>query len=112
MLRTILKGNVLSYFEHHLRKLLHAEGAKHVDNDLSELIMHDMGIQYIPKTAIQIQKYYMRRCLILGKNVSAQNLVKRLNEINRYLLYFSEENPKQLGQNEIIEIFDQAKAHE
>jgi hypothetical protein len=34
-----------------------------------------------------------------------------LNEINRYLLlYFPEENPKQLDQDEIIEILDQAKA--
>jgi hypothetical protein len=33
-----------------------------------------------------------------------------LNELNRYLLYFSEENPKQLDQDEIIEILDQAKA--
>jgi hypothetical protein len=31
---------------------------------------------------------------------------------NRYLLYFPEENPKQLDQDEIIEILDQAKAPE
>jgi hypothetical protein len=33
-----------------------------------------------------------------------------LNEIKRYLLYFPEENPKQLDQDEIIEILDQDKA--
>jgi hypothetical protein len=33
-----------------------------------------------------------------------------LNDLNRYLLYFFEENPKQLEQDEIIEILDQAKA--
>jgi hypothetical protein len=33
-----------------------------------------------------------------------------LNDLNRYLLYFPEENPKQLDQDEIIEILDQAKA--
>ena len=38
--------------------------------------------------------------------------VERLNELNRYLLYFPEENPKQLDQDEIIEILDQAKAPE
>jgi hypothetical protein len=32
-----------------------------------------------------------------------------LSELNRYLLYFLEENPKQLDQDEIIEILDQAK---
>jgi hypothetical protein len=35
-----------------------------------------------------------------------------LNDLNRYLLYFPEENPKQLDQDEIIEILDQAKAPE
>jgi hypothetical protein len=33
----------------------------------------------------------------------------QLNDLNRYLLYFLEENPKQLHQDEIIEIFDLAK---
>jgi hypothetical protein len=33
-----------------------------------------------------------------------------LNELNHYLLYFPEENPKQLDQDEIIDILDQAKA--
>jgi hypothetical protein len=33
-----------------------------------------------------------------------------LNDLNRYLLYFPEENHKQLDQDEIIEILDQAKA--
>jgi hypothetical protein len=33
----------------------------------------------------------------------------QLNDLNRYLLYFLEENPKQLHQDEIIEILDLAK---
>jgi hypothetical protein len=40
--------------------------------------------------------------------VSVQNFVERLNELNRYLLFFPEENPKQLDQDKIIEILDQA----
>jgi hypothetical protein len=35
-----------------------------------------------------------------------------LNDLNHYLLYFHEENPKQLDQDEIIEILDQAKARD
>jgi hypothetical protein len=35
-----------------------------------------------------------------------------LNDLNRYLLYFPEENPKQLDQNEIIETKHQSKAPE
>ena len=44
--------------------------------------------------------------------MSVQNFVERLNELNRYLLFFPEENPKQLDQDEIIEILDQAKLSE
>ena len=112
MVRTLLKGQALSYFEHHLKKRLEAEDSELPDNDLLELVMRDVGLEYIPKSAIRVQKYYMRRGLFLGQNVSVQMFVERLNELNRYLLYFPEENPKQLDQDEIIEILDQAKAPE
>jgi hypothetical protein len=46
----------------------------------------------------------------MGLNTFLLQFLKRLNDLNRYLLYFSEENPKQLDQDEIIEILDQAKA--
>jgi hypothetical protein len=48
----------------------------------------------------------------MGLNTSVQQFVERLNDLNRYLFYFPEENPKQLNQDEIIEILDQAKASE
>jgi hypothetical protein len=48
----------------------------------------------------------------MGLNTSTQQFVERLNDLNRYLLYFPEENPKQLDQGEIIEILDQAKARD
>jgi hypothetical protein len=48
----------------------------------------------------------------MGLNTSIQQFVERLNDLNRYLLYFPEENPKQLDQDEIIEILDQAKARD
>jgi hypothetical protein len=35
-----------------------------------------------------------------------------LNEIKRYHFFFPEENPKQLDQDEIIEILNQVKAPE
>jgi hypothetical protein len=44
----------------------------------------------------------------MGLNTSIQQFVERLNDFNHYLLYFPEENPKQLDQDEIIEILDQA----
>jgi hypothetical protein len=46
----------------------------------------------------------------MGLNTSLQQFVERLNDLNRYLLYLPEENPKQLDQDEIIGILDQAKA--
>jgi hypothetical protein len=48
----------------------------------------------------------------MGLNTSVQQFVEnqRMNDLNRYLLYFPEENPKQLDQDEIIKILDQSKA--
>jgi hypothetical protein len=45
----------------------------------------------------------------MGLNTSVQQFVERLNDLNLYLLYFPKENPKQLDQDEIIEILVQAK---
>jgi hypothetical protein len=114
MFRTFLKGQALSYFEHHLMRRLEAEDSDVPDNELIELILRDVGLEYIPKPAICVQKYYMRqpRGLYMGLNTSVQQFVERLNDLNRYLLYFPEENPKQLDQDEIIEILDQANAPE
>jgi hypothetical protein len=48
----------------------------------------------------------------MGLNTSVQQFVESLMDLNRYILYLSEENPKQLNQDEIIEILDQAKARD
>jgi hypothetical protein len=45
----------------------------------------------------------------MGLDTSLQQFLESLNDLNHYLLYFPEENPKQLDQDEII---DQAKAPE
>jgi hypothetical protein len=110
MFRTLLKGQALSYFEHHLMRRLKAEDSEVLDNELIELVLRDVGIEYIPKHVIRVQKYYMRRGLYMGLNTSVQQFIESLNDLNRYLLYFPEENLKQLDQDEIIEILDQAKA--
>jgi hypothetical protein len=118
MFQTLLKCQALSYFEHHLMRRLEAEDSEVPDNQLIELVLKElyMGLEYIPKRAICVQKYYMRlpRDLYMGLNTSVQQFVEkqRLNDLNLYLLHFPEENPKQLDQDEIIEILDQAKAPE
>jgi hypothetical protein len=73
-----------------------AENSEIPDNDIIELVLRDIGLEYIPKCAIRVQKYYMRqpRGLYMVLNTSL----------------LSEENPNQLDQDEIIEILDQAKA--
>jgi hypothetical protein len=71
-----------------------------------------VGLAYIPKSAIRVQKYYMKRGLFLGHIMTVQTFAERLNELNRCLLYFPEENPKQFDQDEIIDILDQATAPE
>jgi hypothetical protein len=68
MFRILLKGQDLSYLENHLRKRLDAEDAKLPDNDLLELVIRDIGLEYIPRQAISVQKYYMRRGLFMGPN--------------------------------------------
>jgi hypothetical protein len=112
MFRTLLKGQALSYFEHHLMRRLETEDSEVKDNELIKLVLRDVGLEYIPKLAICVQKYYMRqlRGLYMGVNTSVQQFVERLNDLNRYLLYFPEENRNQLDQDEIIDILDQPKA--
>jgi hypothetical protein len=61
MFWTLLKGQVLSYFEHHLMRRLEAEDLDVPDNELIELVLRDVGLEYIPKCAIHVQKYYMRQ---------------------------------------------------
>jgi hypothetical protein len=93
-----------------LRRRVEAEDSEVAENKLIELVLIDVGLEYIPKCTIHVQKYYMRRGLYMGLNTSVQQFVERLNGLNRYLFYFPEENPKKLDQDEIIEILDQDKA--
>jgi hypothetical protein len=54
-----LKGQALSYFEHHLMSRLEAGDSDVSENELIELFLRDVGLEYIPKRAIRVQKYYM-----------------------------------------------------
>jgi hypothetical protein len=93
--RTLLKGQALSYFGHHLMRRLEAEYSEVPDNELIELVLRDIGLEYIPKRAIRLQNYYMRkpRGLYMAFNTSVQQFVERLNYLYCYLLYIPEETP-------------------
>jgi hypothetical protein len=53
---TLLKCHDLSYFEHHLRRRLETENSDVPDNELIELVLRDVGLEYIPKRAKKVQK--------------------------------------------------------
>jgi hypothetical protein len=110
--RTLLKGRALAQFDYHLSKRVFAEVIELPDHEPLELVIRDLGLDYISRRAIRVRKYYMRRCLFIGPMTSDQQFVERLNDLNRYLLYFPDKHPSQLKQDEIIEILDQAKAPE
>jgi hypothetical protein len=75
-------------------------------------VLRDLGIEFIPECAVRMQKYcrMQSRGLQMGLNTSIEQFVERLNDLNRYLLYFPEGEPKQFDQDKIIEILDQSKA--
>jgi hypothetical protein len=82
---TLLKGQALSYFGHHLMRRLEAEYSEVLDNELIELVLRYVGLEYIPKRAVRVQKYHMMhpRGLYMGLNTSVQQFVERLNDLNR-----------------------------
>jgi hypothetical protein len=88
--------------------MLEAEDSDLPDNDLIELVLREVyiGLEYVPKTTIHMQKYYMRRGLYMGLNTSVQQFVERFNDLNHKILYFLEGHPKQLDQDEMIDILD------
>jgi hypothetical protein len=45
MFRTLLKGQALSYFEHHLMRRLEIEDSEVSDNELIELVLRDVGLE-------------------------------------------------------------------
>jgi hypothetical protein len=75
MFWTLLKVQALSYFEHHLMRRLEAEYSDVPDNELIELVLRDVSLEYIPKCAISAQKCYMRqpRGLYMVVNTTIQH---------------------------------------
>jgi hypothetical protein len=63
--------NLMPMKEHADRRL-EAEDSDVPDNELIELVHRDVGLEYIPKRAIHVQKYYMRRSLYMVLNTSVQ----------------------------------------
>jgi hypothetical protein len=55
MFLTWLKGQALSYFEHHLMRKPEAGDSDVPDNELIELVLRDVGLEYIPKRALHVK---------------------------------------------------------
>jgi hypothetical protein len=49
MFWTLLKGQALSYFEHHFMRMLEADDSEVLDNELIKIVLRDVGLEYIPK---------------------------------------------------------------
>jgi hypothetical protein len=64
MFRNLVKGQALSYFEHHLMRRLEAEDSDVLDYEVIELVLKDVSLEYIPKRSICIQNYYMRQSMV------------------------------------------------
>jgi hypothetical protein len=77
MFRTLLKGQALSYFEHHPMRRLEAEDPKVPDNKLIEIVLGYECLEYIPKHTIRVKKYYTRHpwCLYIDLNTPKQQFV-------------------------------------
>jgi hypothetical protein len=43
MFRTLMKGQALPYFEHHLRRRVEAKDSELPENDLIEIVLRDIG---------------------------------------------------------------------
>jgi hypothetical protein len=54
MFHTLLKVQSLSYFEHHLIRRLEAEDSDVPGKDLIELVITNIGLDYIPKHTIHM----------------------------------------------------------
>jgi hypothetical protein len=52
MFRTLLRGQALSYFEHHLMRRLEAEDSDVPDKELIELMLRGVDLEYCPKRSM------------------------------------------------------------
>jgi len=93
MLRTLLKGQALSLLEYHLSKRCGTEEEGVSDHEVLELVIRDLGLDYISRRAIRVQKYYMRRCLFMGPNTTVQQFIERLNELTAIYCSFRRKTP-------------------
>jgi hypothetical protein len=69
--RPFLKGQDLSYFENHSRRMLETKDSEVPDNQLIGLVITELyiGQEDIYKRAICVQNYYMRQTRILTQVV-------------------------------------------
>jgi hypothetical protein len=49
MITILLKGQSLSLLVHDFKRKLDAEDAELADNDILDLVLRDVGLEYIPK---------------------------------------------------------------
>jgi hypothetical protein len=60
-IRTLPDNRKLAQFDYHCSKRVRAEDIELPDHELLELVIRDLGLDYICRRAIRLQKYYMRK---------------------------------------------------
>ena len=71
MVRTMLKDALflsISLWVWSFKKMWYIEV---LDHELLELVIRNLGLDYISRRTIRVQKYYMKRCLFMGPNTSS-----------------------------------------
>jgi hypothetical protein len=73
----VIAITVKRQLRHHFGVLQTCHQLEIPDHDLPELVIRNVGLEYISRRAIRLQKYYMRRCHFMGPSVSVQQNVER-----------------------------------
>jgi hypothetical protein len=68
MFRSLLKGQALSYFEHQLMRRMEGEDSDIPDNEIKDLVLRNVGLEYIPKCAMCMSRMF--RSLLKGQALS------------------------------------------
>ena len=63
---TSLKKRALTQFDYHLGRRLTDEDSEIPDHEQLEIVIRNLGLDYISRRVLRVQRYFMRRCLFMG----------------------------------------------
>jgi hypothetical protein len=77
---------------------LEVEDSELPDSEVIELVIRDIGLEYISRCSILVKKNYMRqiKVLYMSLNISVQQFVESLNDPNAIFCIFWKKIPSNL----------------